>query len=275
MLANIVCKDIHNGIGKDNRIPWKFPEDMKFFRETTTGNTIIMGRKTYESIGKPLPNRRNIVLSRTFEPTSFDGFELYRSVEDVLKVLNPEEKSFVIGGGEIFSAFLPHITHQYITTIPHNYHCDAYYPEFPWSMGDIWVTIEKTILSGKITVEVLEKRKRLVLDFDGVLHQHVSPFTTTLEIHDPPVPGAIEKLKEYLKVFHVTIWSARNYYEGVGAIKDWLVEHGITPGELSQIEFPRIEKPLFHLYLCDNSQKFEGVFPSVEEIKSHGQWNKK
>ena len=91
-------------IGKDGALPWHLPEDLKFFRKTTTGHPILMGRKTWESLGRPLPNRRNLILSRTLPDQA--GAEVLRGPED-LNALELEGPVYIIGGAEIFALFLP------------------------------------------------------------------------------------------------------------------------------------------------------------------------
>ena len=98
-MVSIVAAVADNGaIGKDNSLLWHISEDMKFFRELTVGRTVIMGRKTYESIGRPLPRRRNIVISRQMQPVP--GIEVFPSIEEAVKAA-ADEKCFIIGGGEV------------------------------------------------------------------------------------------------------------------------------------------------------------------------------
>lgn len=120
----IVAHSQNRAIGKDNKLLWHLPEDLKRFKQLTTGSTIVMGRKTYESIGKPLPNRRNVILSRS-------GFTApdcltYSNIEDVVS-LYPD--AWVIGGAEIYSIFLPYITEVYLTLVNGEYDGDAFFPE--------------------------------------------------------------------------------------------------------------------------------------------------
>lgn len=102
-------------LGKGNDLIWHFKEDMKFFKETTMGHTVIMGRKTFESLPKALPNRRNIVISRNAEYIA-PGAEVVCSIEDALKLVSDEEV-FIIGGGRIYSEFLPLANKLYLTEI--------------------------------------------------------------------------------------------------------------------------------------------------------------
>ena len=103
----IVAMAANRVIGHGDTIPWHLPEDFKFFKATTMGHTIIMGRKTFESIGKPLPGRRNIILSRTMPETP--GITVVRSPEELLQ-LHESNGFFVIGGAEIYELLLPYCT---------------------------------------------------------------------------------------------------------------------------------------------------------------------
>ncbi len=116
-------------IGADGGMPWRLPADMKRFVRLTTGKAILMGRKTYESIGKPLPNRTNIVLTRckTFAAT---GCQVCYSLEDALGVCSEAQELMVVGGAEIYSICLPRATRQYLTFIEAELEGDTFYPEF-------------------------------------------------------------------------------------------------------------------------------------------------
>ena len=115
-ISIIVAVANNHVIGKDNHLLWHLSGDMKHFRALTTGNTVIMGRKTFDSIGKALPNRRNIVLSRSLE--SIDGCEVYSDVENLLADPSlKHEKIFIMGGGEIYRIFFPLVKKIYLLLI--------------------------------------------------------------------------------------------------------------------------------------------------------------
>ena len=118
-------------LGKNNDLIWHFKEDMKFFKETTMGHPVIMGRKTFESLPKALPGRKNIVISANPEYKA-DGAEVVSSVEEAIKLAEAENTdAFIIGGGKIYSEFLPFADNLYLTEI--NAECldaDTYFPEF-------------------------------------------------------------------------------------------------------------------------------------------------
>ncbi|WP_432377525.1 dihydrofolate reductase [Duganella sp. P38] len=126
-LTIIVATDAQRGIGINNTLPWKLPEDLAHFKRTTSGHPIIMGRKTFESIGRPLPNRRNIVVTRN-DKWTHDGVETVGSIEAAIALLDGAE-GFVIGGAEIYKQSLHLADQLIITQIAHTYDCDAFFPE--------------------------------------------------------------------------------------------------------------------------------------------------
>jgi len=114
-------------IGNAGTIPWHLPEDFKFFKATTMGHAILMGRKTYESIGKPLPGRENIVLSRTMPETA--GVTVIHSLDDLQVPLDGRDL-FVIGGEEIYRLLLPRVQELYVTKVPRVIGGDTHFPDF-------------------------------------------------------------------------------------------------------------------------------------------------
>ena len=114
-------------IGNAGAIPWHLPDDFKFFKATTMGHAILMGRKTYESIGKPLPGRENIVLSRTMPDRP--GVTVLRSLDE-LKEPTDGRDLFVIGGEEIYRLLLPRVQELYVTMVPRTIEGDTRFPEF-------------------------------------------------------------------------------------------------------------------------------------------------
>jgi len=119
--------DARRGIGIRNALPWRLPEDLAFFKRTTTGHTIVMGRKTFESIGRPLPNRHNIVITRNTD-WHHPGTETANSLEEAIKLADGEEV-FVIGGAQIFAESLPLATKLIVTEIDKTFECDTFFPE--------------------------------------------------------------------------------------------------------------------------------------------------
>ena len=126
-LTIIVATDQQGGIGIANTLPWKLPEDLAHFKRVTTGHPIIMGRKTFDSIGRPLPNRRNIVITRNHE-WRHDGVEAVGSVAEAIALLDGAQ-GFVIGGAQIYQQALALTETLIITEIGHTYACDAFFPE--------------------------------------------------------------------------------------------------------------------------------------------------
>jgi dihydrofolate reductase len=125
----IIAAIARNGvIGKDNTLPWHLPGDMAFFKKTTTGHTIVMGRKNYEDIGRPLPGRRNIVLSR--DPGfSADGCEVVNSFADMLAATTHDKKTFIIGGAAIYKIALDRASKMFLTKINAEIEGDVYFPD--------------------------------------------------------------------------------------------------------------------------------------------------
>jgi dihydrofolate reductase len=114
-------------IGREGQLPWHLPADLQFFKKLTLDHPILMGRKTYDSIGRPLPRRRNLVLTR--QPFSQPGVEALHSLED-LAALGLSGSVFLIGGGEIYRCLLPYCQGVYLTQVHRQVEGDAYFPEF-------------------------------------------------------------------------------------------------------------------------------------------------
>lgn len=131
ILAAVVVTDFNNAIGKDNKLLCHLPADLKFFKATTMGSPIIMGRKTFESIGRILPGRKNIIISRNSD-LKIEGAEVYSSFEEVMKNVK-EEKAFIIGGAEIYKLSMPYVTEIYRTLIKHEFEADTFFPEIKFA----------------------------------------------------------------------------------------------------------------------------------------------
>jgi dihydrofolate reductase len=126
-ISIIVAKGKNHAIGKNNKLLWHLPNDLKHFKDITTGHTVIMGRKTFDSVGKPLPKRRNIVITR--QAISIEGCEVVNSVDAALALCAGEEELFIIGGAEIYKQALPHTDRIYLTIINHDFDGDTFFPE--------------------------------------------------------------------------------------------------------------------------------------------------
>ena len=121
-------------IGRNGKLPWHLPEDLKRFKRLTTGHPVLMGRKTWEALGQPLKGRRNIVLtSRTLQ-----GAETVDSVADALDILRDEDLVFVIGGGQIYAQFLTRADFLYLTVLDRDYEGDAYFPPYEHLIGSLF-----------------------------------------------------------------------------------------------------------------------------------------
>jgi len=129
MINIIVAASLNNVIGKDNKLLWRQSADLKRFKELTTGKTVVMGRKTYDSIGKPLPNRRNIVITR--QNIEIPGCEVVHSLEEALKLDN---EIFILGGGEIYQKSIILAHKIFFTLIETEIEGDAYFP----LLGEEW-----------------------------------------------------------------------------------------------------------------------------------------
>ena len=116
-------------IGKENKLIWNIPVDLKNFRNITSGNTVIMGRKTFESIGNPLPNRHNIVVSSSMQHV--DGIDVCKDIKEALaKAKEYGKEIFIIGGSSIYRQTVPFADKMYISWVKKYYHGDAYFPDF-------------------------------------------------------------------------------------------------------------------------------------------------
>lgn len=133
-LALIAAMAQNRVVGVDNKLPWHLPEDLKYFKRITTGKAVIMGRKTYESIGRPLPNRTNIVITRSAE-FSAPGIEVVNSLDAAIELaenvslINAVDEVMVIGGAQIYEAALPQADRLYLTHVHANVEGDAYFPD--------------------------------------------------------------------------------------------------------------------------------------------------
>ncbi|MCY9657918.1 dihydrofolate reductase [Paenibacillus chondroitinus] len=130
-ISFIFAMDRNRAIGVNNTLPWHLPGDLKFFKSVTMGHPILMGRKTYESIGRPLPGRRNVILTQNTEFRA-EGCEVIHSVDEAVQAFKDQEL-FVIGGAEIFRLFAEKVDRMYITFIEHEFEADTYMSELDLS----------------------------------------------------------------------------------------------------------------------------------------------
>jgi dihydrofolate reductase len=134
----IVAVDAQHGIGIGNALPWRLPEDLAFFKRTTTGHPIVMGRKTFDSIGRALPNRRNIVITRNPD-WRHEGVETVASL-DAAAALTGDAEVFIIGGAEIYRESLHRAQRLLVTEIDKSFACDAFFPGID---GDVWQEVAR------------------------------------------------------------------------------------------------------------------------------------
>jgi dihydrofolate reductase len=135
MTVSIIAAISKNyAIGKDNRLIWHLPADLKLFKSLTTGHCIIMGRKNYESIGRPLPNRTNIIISRN-KDLKVEGCISVNSLDNAIKLAKEknETEAFIIGGGEIYKQALPVTDKMYISWIGEQFEADVFFPQINFS----------------------------------------------------------------------------------------------------------------------------------------------
>ena len=129
MLSIIVAVAENNVIGKDNKLIWHLPEDLKRFKNITTGHTIIMGRKTFESLGRILPNRKHVVFSQNPDfKVNNENVEVVQSMLQIQEYIENEEENFVIGGAMIYNLLMPHVKRMYVTEIDKEFEGDAFFP---------------------------------------------------------------------------------------------------------------------------------------------------
>lgn len=138
-MISIIAAVSENGvIGKDGELPWHIPEDLKHFKNLTSGNVVIMGRKTYESIGKPLPNRLNIVITRDTSK-HINGCITVNSIEEAIRKASSDKEIFIIGGGEIYKKSLKFANKIYLTKIHQHIEGDTFFP----TLSNYWKEVER------------------------------------------------------------------------------------------------------------------------------------
>ncbi len=138
-MINVIVAVAQNGvIGGDNQLLWHISEDLKNFKALTSGHPVVMGRKTYESLGRPLPNRENIVISRS--DIQIDGCRVVHSLEEAVALFSPADKVFIIGGAQIYKEAMPIADRLFITHVAKDYEGDVHFPE--WNKEE-WKLVER------------------------------------------------------------------------------------------------------------------------------------
>lgn len=151
IISIIVAKARNNAIGKDNKLLWHIPEDLKRFKALTMSHPIIMGRKTFESIGRPLPGRHNIVISRDFK---HDGVEVAPSLDDAILMCRDEEEIFITGGGQVYRQAMELADKLYITDVDLEPDADTFFPEID---GSRWIELSREEHDGYTFVNYCKK----------------------------------------------------------------------------------------------------------------------
>ncbi len=142
IISLVAAADENNVIGMNNALPWKLPADMKFFKNLTMGHAVIMGRKTFESIGcKPLSGRTNVVITRNKSFHTEPNILIFSNLNDALKALVSEKEIFVIGGAEIFREAMPKASIIYLTRINFSFEGDSFFPEI---VENEWIEVGRT-----------------------------------------------------------------------------------------------------------------------------------
>ena len=159
MISLIVVHDLNRVIGQDNKMPWHIPNELAYFKEKTMGKAIVMGRSTFESIGRPLPGRLNIVITRN---ASYDaeGVTVVHSIEEAIEIANKHhEEVMIIGGEQIFKEVLPYADLLYITLIEHEFVGDTFFPSYEQDWEAISTSEQHSTDSGLKYTYMLYKRK--------------------------------------------------------------------------------------------------------------------
>lgn len=141
-LSFLVAHDQQRGIGFEGQLPWYLPNDLKHVKKLTTGHTLVMGRATYESIGKPLPYRRNVVITSNpdFKP---DGVEVIHSIEEIDAI--GDDHIFIFGGQTLFETFIDRVDDMYITVIDDKFQADTFFPPYTFEDWEVTSAVEGTV----------------------------------------------------------------------------------------------------------------------------------
>ena len=141
MLSIIVAKAKNNIIGKDNKLLWHIPDDLRRFKELTTNHNIIMGRKTFESIGRILPNRKHIIFSQNPDfKIENENIEIVHSMLQIQQYIEDENENFVIGGAMIYNLLMPYVTKMYVTEIDKDFEGDTVFPRIN---TEVWQEVSR------------------------------------------------------------------------------------------------------------------------------------
>ena len=160
MLSIIVAKAKNNIIGKENKLIWHLPDDLRRFKELTTGHNIIMGRKTFESLGKVLPNRKHIVFTQNPDfKIDNPNVQIVHSMFEIQEYIESKKENFVIGGAMIYNLLMPYVTKMYITEINKDFDGDTFFPKIN---TEVWKEVSR---------EKGPKDEKNNLDYDYVIYE--------------------------------------------------------------------------------------------------------
>ncbi|TMW72473.1 dihydrofolate reductase [Alteribacter natronophilus] len=141
MISMIAAMDENNVIGRNNDLPWNLPNDLAWFKRVTSGHTVVMGRKTFESIGKALPNRKNIVVTSN-EDFEAEDVEVWHDLDKVKQFSQTEEEVMVLGGQKIFEQLIDFADRLYVTRIHHTFEGDTYFPPISAQIWEVAQTYD-------------------------------------------------------------------------------------------------------------------------------------
>lgn len=140
-ISLVVALSENHAIGKDNQLLWHLPADLQHFKQVTMGKPILMGRKTYQSIGRPLPGRLNVVITRD-KNCKADGCVVVNSIQSALEAVKDQDEICVIGGAELYQQMLPVADRIYLTIVHHVFSADVFFPEVNWAE---WNVVERVL----------------------------------------------------------------------------------------------------------------------------------
>ena len=162
MLSIIVAKAKNNIIGKENKLIWHIPDDLKRFKELTTGHNIIMGRKTFESLGRVLPNRKHIVFTQNPDfKIDDENVQVVHSMLEIQEYIESKEENFVIGGAMIYNLLMPYVTKMYVTEIDKDFEGDTFFPRIN---EEVWKEVSR---------KKGPKDDKNTLDYDYVVYEKI------------------------------------------------------------------------------------------------------
>ena len=162
MLSIIVAKAKNNAIGKNNQLLWHLSDDLKRFKKLTTGHTIIMGRKTFESLGRVLPNRKHIVFTQNPDfKVNDENVEIVHSMLQIQGYIEDKEEHYVIGGAMIYNLLMPYVTKMYVTEIDKDFEGDTFFPRIN---EEVWKEVSR---------EKGPKDDKNTLDYDYVVYEKI------------------------------------------------------------------------------------------------------